>query len=700
MSSLVTAPRRAGSRSRGATPSVRVRGRSTGADLLIGLAFALVVIVVSLAGSGGVDLAPNTWIQVALVALTAAVATALVVLSPARPLWGGTTLLLFGGLAALTYASIGWSVQPANSWLEANRTLSYLGAFATAAGLARMWPGRWRAVVGGIATAATAISLYALIVKVFPATLDAGDPLGRLRAPFDYWSAVGLMAAMGIPACLWAGARRDQAPALRALTVPAIAILIPALLLSYSRGALIVAVVGTAFWFALVPLRLRGALILAVGAAGGAAISIWALSTRSITADGVAIAARTGAGHSFGLVLLVVLALATAAGFATAFATDRVRLSPRLRRRTGTVLIALAALLPVAGVAALAASSRGLTGEVSHIWSTLTNPNGVVGDQPGRLVQLSNSRPHYWSEALKIGEHHLLAGVGALGFSTAQGQYTSGVWNTVHAHVDHAHGYLLETFADFGLIGIALSVALLVAWLVAAGRALGVCKPARLATALRAPPAEYAAEHAGLLTLAAVVLTFGLHSLIDWTWFIPGTTVPALVAAGWLAGRGPLEAPVGRLAQRRRLARSPAAAAIVAAIVVAAVAAAWGIVQPLRSADAYDSAVTELTRGNTGAALTDARQAQVSDPVSVDPLWLLAVIHGGAGDHAAARHDLVKATSVQPSNPETWQRLGCYDLGRDNSAASRAELARARALAPGQTQITTDPAGFCASVDA
>lgn len=89
----------------------------------------------------------------------------------------------------------------------------------------------------------------------------------------------------------------------------------------------------------------------------------------------------------------------------------------------------------------------------------------------------------------------------------------------------------------------------------------------------------------------------------------------------------------------------------------------------------------------------------MSDPVSVDPLWLLAAIQSGAGEHVAARRELIKATSVQPSNPETWARLGCYDLGGGRSAAARAELARALALAPGQTQISTDPAGFCTSVD-
>ena len=43
-----------------------------------------------------------------------------------------------------------------------------------------------------------------------------------------------------------------------------------------------------------------------------------------------------------------------------------------------------------------------------------------------------------------------------------------------------------------------------------------------------------------MLTMLAVVLTFGIHSTIDWTWFFPGVTIPALVCAGWLAGRGPL----------------------------------------------------------------------------------------------------------------------------------------------------------------
>ena len=128
--------------------------------------------------------------------------------------------------------------------------------------------------------------------------------------------------------------------------------------------------------------------------------------------------------------------------------------------------------------------------------------------------------------------------------------------------------------------------------------------------------------------------------------------------------------------------------------------AIWGIVQPLRSSDAYNSALTHLTRGNTAAALTDARRAQSSDPVSVDPLWLESAIYSSAGDQAAARRALIRATSVQPSNPETWTRLGCYDIKRGQNAAAGAELGRASSLLPGVTAIRGDSTAYCAAVNA
>jgi hypothetical protein len=669
------------------------RGRPASVDFLVGLGLAVALAVLGWVAAGGVDLARNTYVEIALIVVGAVAAITVALIGRTRA-WPLTVLVLFAALAALTFASITWSVQPALSWLEANRTLSYLAAFGAAVAFARLFPERWPAIVGGIGATAALLSAYALLFKVFPSALGANDPLGRLRAPYDYWNAVGLIAAMGMPPALWAGARREHAPVMRAVAPPAIAILVAALLLSYSRGALAVAVLGTACWFALVPLRLRGALVLAIGLAGGGAIAAWGLSAHGIYADGVSLAGRTSAGRAFGLVLLVVLVLTTAAGFAAAFAMDWIVLPSASRRRIGVALLCLVALVPVGGVAAVAASSRGLTGEVSHIWSKLTSTKSTVGDQPGRLVDLSNSRPTYWSEGFKVGEHHLLAGVGARGFQIAHLPYASNTWN-----VD-AHSYAVETFADFGLIGVAICLALFVTWAIAASRSLGLA--ARRPRAPSADGGSPAEEHdlpegIGLATLFAVVLTFGLHSLIDWTWFIPGVAVPALVGAGWLVGRGPLRAPSGRVARRRRLGRAPVAALAITAVGALSVVGIWVTVQPLRSSDQYAAAVTAITRGQTAVALTDARAAAASDPVSVDPRFLLSAIYSGLGDRAEARAQLLKAVSIQPSNPATWIQLGCYDLGRHSPSAG-GELQRVLALDPSQTDLRTDPATFCASV--
>jgi cytochrome c-type biogenesis protein CcmH/NrfG len=244
-----------------------------------------------------------------------------------------------------------------------------------------------------------------------------------------------------------------------------------------------------------------------------------------------------------------------------------------------------------------------------------------------------------------------------------------------------------------------VSLALVLGWALATGRTFALHWPRRGALAPRAPPhAERSAERIGLLTLLSIALIFGMHSLIDWTWFVPGTAIAGLACAGWLVGRGPLAKPVGRLAQRRRLSRSPGATFVVASVAAIAILAIWVTLQPLRSSDAYWSAFTALTHGNAGAALTDARTAAAENPVSIDPLFLLSRIYTSAGNGGAARRELVKATSLQPSNPQTWQQLGCYDLGQHRPQAAGSELGRAFVLEPGQAQIRTDPGAFCATV--
>ncbi len=673
VSSLAPAPERAAPGNPPAAQDAPTLQLGVGRQGLIAVCLAAALVLVAFVTKAGDELSPNTWAQIVLILIGAAAAISVLILGAAGRRSGLGSLILFAALAALTALSITWSVIPDASWLEANRTLSYLAVFGTGIACARLLPNQWRSLLGGVALFATALSAYALLVKVFPATFAPDDSLGRLSAPFGYWNATGLVAALGLPACVWLGARREGPAALRAAAPAAIAVLVTVVVLSYSRSAVLASAAGLALWFVVVPLRLRGAFVLALGGLGAAAISGWALATHPLTHDHVALGSRTTAGHGFGVVIVLVLLALAAAGLAGAFFVDRTVLPAPMRRRIGKVLIGLVALLPLAGIVALAASQRGFTGEIAHVWSTLTTTKESVGDNPGRLIELGSSRARDWNDGWSVFKHDALHGVGAAGYATARLRYSDSIFR-----VDHAHSYIAQTLADFGVLGIIVNVGLLIAWWLAARRPLRV---GEAGAAGRGAP-----ERIGLLTLLCVVVVFGVHSTIDWTWFIPGTALPALLCAGWLAGRGALDAPVGRRAERVKLSLRPAVGLACTALATVTLLAAWAIWQPLRAQDATNSVLTELTRGDTAAAFTDARDAASRDPVSVQPLWLLAELYSRIGDEHAAHAELVKAITLQPDNPATWQQLGVYDVQHGQPHKALGVLEHAQRLDLGSVQ--------------
>ena len=148
----------------------------------------------------------------------------------------------------------------------------------------RAWhPGTGRRSCTGSRWRASRSRAWALLTKIFPGALAEDEIYARLRAPFDYWNSVGLTAAIGVLALLWLGARRSGRAAVNALAWPGIALLEVALMLSYSRGALLALLAGLAFWFAVVPLRLRGAVVLLGATAGAAALVGWAFTMTGLT---------------------------------------------------------------------------------------------------------------------------------------------------------------------------------------------------------------------------------------------------------------------------------------------------------------------------------------------------------------------------------------------------------------------------------
>jgi hypothetical protein len=282
----------------------------------------------------------------------------------------------------------------------------------------------------------------------------------------------------------------------------------------------------------------------------------------------------------------------------------------------------------------------------------------------------------YWREGLLVGQHHLLAGAGAGSFQTASLRYAKNKW----AVAANAHSYVVQTFADLGLLGVAVMLALLVMWGVAAVRPLGMRG--------RNPGPEHRSESAAMFTLLAVVVIFGVHSAIDWTWYVPGVALPALLCAGWLAGRGPLDQRIERLARPRRVAGAPGAYAVVTALVALALAGVWLTVQPLRAADADAAAVTAGINGNTRTAFADARAGAGENPKSTAPLYELSALYSQIGEPARARAELLDAVSLQPSNPDTWAQLGEFDLEtRHLPRVALPELIRAHTLDPADASI-------------
>ena len=694
-------------------PGARRRSLSLPAatpGVLGGLGVAAGLVAVAVIARGGTSLGPNTGVEIALT-LGSAVLVALALLAATAPApsaaWAVAALL---GLGLASGVSTVWSLSPSDSWEQAGRTLAYAALFAAAVAAARLARSHWRALLGGLVAGGAALCAYALATKVFPSALGGDDVYARLREPYGYWNSVGLTAALTIVGALWLAARREGRALVNALAYPITGLAMVVLMLSYSRGSLVAAVAGTAVWLVTVPRRLRSAALLLTGAAVAAPVVAWTFAQPALTQDRLDASLRAGSGHDLGLLALVAVALLYAAGLVVGFVADRRPLTLRRRDHIGLALVVALALVPVGVVGGLTVSQRGLGGSVSHAVHQLTDPHAKTPpNQPSRLTGVASVRARYWNEALNVFRDHPIAGSGAAAFAVARQRYRAGTLD-----VRHAHGYVVQTLADLGLLGLAVSLLMVGAWLwaaLAASRPLGYSPraPGWLETLTRrgspAPPpvppppvapaagAPMGAEQAGLLCLLAVVVAFAVHSTIDWTWDVPGNAIVALVCAGWLAGCAPRRrlaaeeptvAVAGAAPTRSPWAHLRAVAALAAperrvaavAVVLLALVVAWSEDQPLRSAHADDQALAAFQRHDVAGARARVGHAAGIDPVSVDPLFDLAAIDSGAGDVAGARVALQRAVHRQPSNAQTWLRLA--DLELNQAGDARAALADLR----------------------
>ncbi len=667
-------------------PAEHERGRSLGTPFeRHGAALAALILGGALAGiafgaAGGTEPTRTVVVEILMTLLGGAVVAAAVVWWRGGRAYGAATVTLFALAAAYTALSVTWAIVPELAYLEAGRTFSYLAVFVAAVAAARLAPRATHVAIMGIVLAATAATTYALAARVWPASLGENEISNRIGQPFEYWNAVGTTAALAVPGLVWLGARRGGSLAGRVLAYPALGACVLAILLTQSRGALVAAALGLIVWFAVVPLRLRSLPVVLLPSAAAGGVAAWALSKDAFAVAAQPLAVKESVAGDFGLLLLLMAALLVAAGLAVNLGLARRAVPMRLRRRVGITAAAAACLVPLVALTSVAFSDRGIGGTIEDRVDELTSETETAPTEQGagRFTAASSTRGKYWREAGRVFDSRPAVGTGAGTFATARLRH-----RTDASVTRHAHGFVPQTLADLGIVGVGLTGALLLAWLVAAARTTALHPrrlPFRRAPAAPLPRRDWTSERMAVVALALMAIVFGLQSAVDWTWFVPGPAAMALVAAGFVAGRGPaaaLTGPPSAIDLRAPLDNpSPPRLMAASAVLLFTLLTAWTIWQPEAADRATGSAVSLADRGEYDAAIAKTEDAADSNPLSAEPLLVRAAIQTETGQETDAGETLEDAVLKFPGDPDSWYRLAAFQLGTLDRPAEAAQTVR------------------------
>ena len=623
---------------------------------------ALMIVYLAL-HNGGYDLLERSEVGLAVwwVVLLGSVVGALASRPPRAALV--FTGLIFA-LAIWTAVSLAWTESDERTAIEVARVATYLGVVVLAVAARR----HWRAMLGGVTVGLTVVVCLAVIARfqhnLFPAS-SASDYFGsalasRLAYPVNYSTGLATIAAMAIPLLL-AVADSARSALLRSIAAGVVPIALLALWLTGSSLSIPLVVVGVIAFLLLSGDRLLAILTIVITGAGGALLMI-AVSQRPDLDNGVTslIALRQGDEMTAMLIIVCVGVALVHAGIGV---LERFVERPRWVTPDRRTRIGIGVAVALAVVAAMAMPP--VRDQVTDGWEKFTSQSELDAQDGGtRLQQVldpsSRGRYQYWEVAAREGIDQPLTGTGA---GTFEFIWTRERGPLQFAH--DAHSLFFETFAELGLVGLALVGALCLG-----GFGLGIAR------ALSAEPGERS-YRAGA---AASFSVFVAAAAMDWMWELAVVPGAALVLLAIIACKDPASQaeaiPANAPTRRRgRLVQSVAVGALaVAALIVIAI--------PFSSALAIKASREAVAEGNLERAYDLASRAADIQPYAATPDLQQALILEQRGDLDGAVREAREAVAEESTNWAIWVVLSRLEDKAGHPAASQEAFETGRGLNP------------------
>lgn len=576
-----------------------------------------------------------------------------------RPLYLG--LGLIGGLAAFSAVSSLWSGSAELSVIEADRVLVYLSFFVGAFLIAQTDVRRQR-FAEGLAISLALVALMALGSRLLPHVIEVGSSLGsgpRLRYPLGYWNANGALCGIAVGLLLWTS-RHAAWTGLRWLSVALVPAVLLTLYFTYSRGGLLALIVASGILLALSRDRLWLLATLAIGAVG-ALPAVLAVQARGSLADNLASQTSVDQGAQVLLFLLagIALALLLFAGLRrleerrgplTGRALELSR-NPLLLRRVALIgaIIAIGAAIAVGGRA----------------WHQFSSNDIQFPSSPERhFAQFSGAgRREFWRVAIDAFAEKPVLGIGAGTYEFAWEQHRS-----IDMPVHDAHSLYLEAFAELGILGGLLTLAMV---------------GALLWTGFSAWRAATHPQRERYAALLAAMAAFAVDAAFDWFWEIAALGAVFFLAAGVLVAvrcaqlaSPPPESP--RSPSRVEGRRYGLAVMGLLGSWVAAIA----LIGPLLVDREITASQHAAAAGQLASAVDHANTARSIEPWAASPYVQLGLLAELQGEYRSAEKSLTDAIERESRNWQLYFLRARIRREAGDGVAARADLEKAMRLNP------------------